>query len=145
TGRSRRQLPARKIRRRDLQRLRAAGRAAAVRAMNASCCTRLVLLATALAMTPVFAAQSPASSPEAFLIDTDGAPNLAPGWRLRLGLLASDNIGRSPDDEQEEVIGAGEFGANVRYVGPRFAGAFDGAIGYRHYTEGTFDDEARAN
>lgn len=90
------------------------------------------------------AALDPAADPESFLIDTDDL-QYDPGWYLRTGVLASDNIERQAEGGEEEMIGVGEFGANWRKVGSRFAAAFDGSIAYRHYTQGTFDDEARAN
>ncbi|HEX6928752.1 MAG TPA: hypothetical protein VF267_05860 [Gammaproteobacteria bacterium] len=89
-------------------------------------------------------APAPAGSPDAFLQEA-GEPEFLPGWRLRMGVLATDNITRSADPPGDEIIGVGEFGANWRYLGTRFAGGFDGTIAYRHYTQSSFDDEARAN
>lgn len=86
----------------------------------------------------------PAADPNAFLIDAENL-EYDPGWYLRTGILASDNIQRVPSDGDEEVVGVGEFGANWRKIGSRFAAAFDGSIAYRHYTQNTFDDEARGN
>lgn len=90
------------------------------------------------------AAVEPAADPESFLIDTEDL-QYDPGWYLRTGVLASDNIQRQPQGGDEEMVGVGEFGANWRKIGSRFAAAFDGSIAYRHYTQGTFDDEARGN
>lgn len=98
------------------------------------------LLSTSRAAAPL----APAADPEMFLLDPDGTEAL-PGWRLRMGALASDNIRRAPDGETEEIVGAAEYGANWRYSGARAAAMFDGTLGYRHYTQDTFDDEARAN
>lgn len=109
-----------------------------------------LLLLTLLACLPWTAASAarsavtPAAGPETFMpmLEETG---VEPGWRLRLGFIGTDNIERVPEDGQEEIIGVGEFGANWQYLGPRLAAAFDGTIAYRHYTEDTFDDEARAN
>lgn len=110
----------------------------------------LALLAMALlALAPSVAAGAstrPAAGPETFLpVMEEFGP--APGWNLRMGMLATDNVNRVSDSEEavDELVGVGEFGANWRYVGTRFAMAVDGTIAYRHYTQNDFDDEARAN
>ncbi len=115
------------------------------RVRHASGLLALVLLA--LAPSTVSGASSrPAAGPETFLPAMEEL-GTAPGWNLRFGVLATDNVTREadPDATEEEIVGVGEFGANWRYVGTRFAAAFDGTIAYRHYTRNDFDDEARAN
>lgn len=67
------------------------------------------------------------------------------GFGLRTGFMASDNISRVPEDEEDELIGVLEMVSNWQYQGTRSEAVIAGNLSYRTYTEGDFDDEFRGN
>lgn len=91
-------------------------------------------------------AATPAAGPETFLETLEETDEM-PGFQVRAGLVASDNVTRLPDpgDGNDEIVTVAELGANWHSVGTRFAAALDGTLAYHHYTQNDFDDEGRAN
>ena len=65
-------------------------------------------------------------------------------WALGLGAEYSDNIARTPADEQSDItlVPRGEF--TLREQGARVQVDVVGAAEYRYYLDNTFDDELRA-
>jgi hypothetical protein len=65
------------------------------------------------------------------------------GYELSLGLEHSDNVARTQDDEVDETILAPRAVVDLVHRGPRLEATVAADIQYRHYLDGTFDDEFR--
>jgi hypothetical protein len=65
------------------------------------------------------------------------------GYELSLGLEHSDNVARAEDGEVDETILAPRAVVDLVHRGPRFDATVAADLQYRHYLDGTFDDEFR--
>lgn len=67
------------------------------------------------------------------------------GFGLRIGYMATDNVGRDPVDPRDARIGVLQLVANWEYLGSRTEAIVAGDLSYRNYNDERFDDEFRGN
>ncbi|HET7844375.1 MAG TPA: hypothetical protein VFL14_09510 [Xanthomonadales bacterium] len=65
------------------------------------------------------------------------------GYELSLGLEHSDNIARTSGDEIDDTILVPRAVVDLLHRGPRFEATVAADVSYRHYLDGSFDDEVR--
>lgn len=100
-----------------------------------------VLLCIAL-----FVVYSPSAHSALLDIQTAEQPLQIPqGFGVRIGYMATDNVGRDAVEAEDARIGVFQLVSNWEHVGSRAEAIVAGNLSYRNYSDDQFDDEFRGN